>query len=107
MNKFAIRNTGLQRTAALAAALLSISVYVNAAPAYFERSLERGAVEDVTPQQKYRSAIREAGGAYKESLRECTQLSGGDGRVCVREAKITYDRDMAAAKLILAGREPA
>ena len=107
MNKFANRHMELKRSAVLAVALLVTSVGLNAAPAYFERSLERGAVEDVTPQQKYRSAIREAGGAYKESLRECAQLSGGDGRECVREAKLTYDRDMAAAKLILAGRKPA
>ena len=67
------------------------------------RSLERGSVEDVTPQQKYQTAIREAGGAYKESLRECDHTPG-DRRACTLEAKATYDRDMAQAKLILRDR---
>ncbi len=62
------------------------------------QSLENGAVEDVTPQQKYRSAIREAGGAYKESLRECAQAAYRDRLECVRNARATYDRDMAEAK---------
>ena len=65
------------------------------------QSLERGAVADVTPQQKYQSAIREAGGAYKEWLGECMSLSAADQKVCRQEAKATYDADMAAAKQIL------
>ena len=69
-------------------------------------SLAKGAIEDVTPGQRYQTAIREAGGAYKAALRECNLLSGGDHRVCVREAKGTYDRDMAEAKMILRDRAP-
>lgn len=68
------------------------------------QSLQRGAVEDVTPQQKYRSAIREAGGAYKESLRDCNRTPGFDRRACTLDAKVAYDRDMAEARLILRGR---
>ena len=73
----------------------------HAANANEAQSLERGAVADVTPQQKYQSAIREAGGAYKEWLRECMPLTGTEQRVCRQEAKATYDADMAAAKQIL------
>ena len=80
--------------------------FVHAAPINYEQSLQRGAVEDVTPQQKYRTAIREAGGGYKESLRECARATGIDRRSCTLEAKATYDRDMAEARMILRGRVP-
>lgn len=66
-----------------------------------EQSLQRGAIEDATPQQKYNSAIREAGGAYKEALRECAQAKGAERLKCNRDAKATYDRDMAEARRIL------
>ncbi|MEQ1516938.1 MAG: hypothetical protein ABL931_10675 [Usitatibacteraceae bacterium] len=66
-----------------------------------EQSLQRGAIEDITPQQKYRSAIREAGGALKESLRECAQLSNAEKVKCNRDARMTYDREMAEARRIL------
>ena len=71
-----------------------------------ERSLARGAVEDVTLKQKYRTAIREAGGAYKEWLRECVHMPLAESRACRLDAKATYDRDMAQAQLILHGRVP-
>ena len=80
--------------------------FAHAEPINYEQSLQRGAVEDVTPQQKYRTAIREAGGGYKESLRECALATGIDRRSCNLEAKATYDRDMAEARMILRGRVP-
>jgi hypothetical protein len=85
----------------LAAALLVATTFVHATPESDARSLDRGAIADVTPQQKYRSAIREAGGAYKESLRDCAQMSINDRQACVRDARDTYDRDMADAKQLL------
>lgn len=92
----------LRYAASLALALLAATTIANASPASDENSLQRGATEDVTAQQKYRSAIREAGGAYKESLRECAQESNvGARRACNREAKATYDRDMADAWQLL------
>ena len=96
----------IKGAAALATALLVTTTSAYAAPGNDEQSLQRGAVEDVTPQQKYRSAIREAGGAYKESLRECDLTSGDARRACTREAKSAYERDMAEAKVILLGRWP-
>ena len=82
------------------ACLASISV-VHASESSNEQSLRRGAVEDVTAQQKYQSAIREAGGAQKEALRECATLALDARRACTREAYATYQREMASAKLIL------
>ena len=81
--------------------LAAVCVAAHAANATEAQSLERGAAADVTPQQRYQSAIREAGGAYKEWLRECMPLSAADQRVCRQDAKASYDADMAAAKRIL------
>ena len=100
MNPFTKRSTGIKRATVLASALFAAANFANAAATSDDQSLRRGAVEDVTPQQKYRTAIREAGGAYKASLRECNYLSGGEQRACRREAKATYDLDMAEAKQI-------
>ena len=107
MNEFAKHPIGVINAAVLATALLAAASFVHASPMSDNQSLQRGAVEDITPQQKYRTAIREAGGGYKESLRECNRGGGEDQRACSREAKATYDRDMAEAKLILNGRAPA
>ena len=101
MNQFAKRS--IHAAALLAAAFLAGASVAQASPASDEQSLRRGAVEDVLPQQKYQSAIREAGGAYKEALRECAQAAGDNRRECARAAKMTYDRDMAEAKAILRG----
>jgi Spy/CpxP family protein refolding chaperone len=101
MNQFARINR--PAAAVVAAVLLAAAGFVSASPGNDEQSLRRGAVEDVMPQQKYQSAIREAGGAYKEALRECAAAGGEDRQACSREAKATYDRDMAEARLILRG----
>ena len=102
--KFNPREINTAGAAVLTCALLSISSFAIASPNSDEQSLARGAIEDVTPQQKYRTAIRETGGGYKEWLRECIRLPVAEGRSCRLEAKATYDRDMAQAKLILRGR---
>ena len=89
---------------ALVCALLLNTTSAIASSSSEEQSLARGAIEDVTPQQQYRTAIREAGGGYKEWLRECTHMQIAESRSCRLEAKATYDRDMAKAKLILRDR---
>lgn len=101
--KFNSRTFNPTGAAALAAALLSIFSFAHAVPSGEVQSLARGAIEDVTPQQKYRTAIREAGGGYKEWLRECDNMPSADRRACKLEAKATYDRDMAEAQMILRG----
>ena len=91
--------------ALLLAALLGASAgVVCASPSSDAQALSRGAIEDVTPQQKYNTAIREAGGGYKEWLRECNNGLSDLKRACTAEAKATYDSDMARAKLILTAR---
>ncbi|MDP1740099.1 MAG: hypothetical protein Q8M51_01650 [Polaromonas sp.] len=86
----------------LSAALLAAGSAVMAQPASMEDSLiTRGAVADVTPQQKYRTAINEAGGGYKVYLEECATLAAAERTACRRDAKALFDRDMAAARQIL------
>ena len=86
----------------ISAALITAGSAVMAQPAAMEDSLiARGAVADITPQQKYRTAINEAGGGYKVYLEECATLAAAERTVCRRAAKMLFDRDMAAARQIL------
>jgi hypothetical protein len=110
MKPFATRRkNSLSAAALLALAFVAFTHVAEAAPAVAptndEQSLEKGAVADLTPPQKYQTAIREAGGVYKEALRECDQSGDDDRRVCAVEVKAAYERDMAQAKLIFHGRE--
>lgn len=90
-------------SAFLTSAILAVSTSAALAqPAEIhERLLERGAVADMTPQQHYRTAINEAGGGYKLWLAECAAMAAAERTACRREAKVAYDRDMAAARAIL------
>jgi ABC-type sugar transport system substrate-binding protein len=69
-----------------------------------ERLLERGAVADMTPQQRYRTAINEANGGYKLYLAECAAIAAAERMACRRDAKALFDRDMAAARAMLRKR---
>ena len=89
------------RPVAMAFAMTFAVLGASASPSSDDRSLERGAVADATPQQRYQSAIREAGGAYKESQRDCAALATPKRPACLREAKQTYERDMADARRLL------
>ena len=89
----------------ISAALITAGSAVMAQPAAMEDSLiARGAVADITPQQKYRTAINEAGGGYKVYLEECATLAAAERTGCRRDAKMLFDRDMAAARQILRGK---
>jgi hypothetical protein len=87
----------------LASAILAVSASAALAQpvAIEEQLLARGAVADTTPQQRYRTAINEAGGGYKLWLAECAAMAAAERTACRREAKAVYDRDMAAARAIL------
>lgn len=66
-----------------------------------EASLARGGVPDTTPQQRYQSAIREAGGGLKISLEECRTMAAAERKGCESQARVRYQADMAAAKALL------
>jgi hypothetical protein len=70
-----------------------------------EASLARGGVPDVTQQQRYQSAIREAGGGLKVSLEECRALASAERKGCEAQARARYQADMATAKAML--RDPS
>lgn len=82
--------------APLAAAALLATPFAASAQNY-EASLERGARPDVTPEQRYQSAIREAGGGLKIALAECREQAAERAR-CERQARATYKEDMAFAR---------
>jgi hypothetical protein len=66
-----------------------------------EASLARGAVPDTTPQQRYQTAIREAGGGLKVSLAECREMPSAERKSCESQARARYQADMAKAKAML------
>lgn len=66
-----------------------------------EASLVRGSVPDTTPQQRYQSAIREAGGGLKVSLEECRAMAASERKACESQARARYQSDMANAKAML------
>ncbi len=66
-----------------------------------EEELGRGAMPDTTPQQRYNSAIREAGGGMKLGMAECKAMPAGERKGCEREVRERYQADMAAAREML------
>ena len=104
MTQFRLNRISFGFAAALAlGGLLTIP---NAAWAQSEEaSLQRGSVPDVTPQQRYQSAIREAGGGLKVSLEECRALMAAERKSCESQARTRYKADMATAKAML--RDPS
>jgi hypothetical protein len=68
-----------------------------------DASLVRGSMPDTTPQQRYQTAIREAGGGLKVSLAECHAMASVERRACESEARARYQADMAKARGILRG----
>lgn len=98
--------TPSMRPASLLAAIALVAGVLAASPSLVlaqgdEASLQRGAVADMTPQQRYNTAIREAGGGMKVALEECRALAGAERRSCEAQARARYQADMAAAKEFL------
>lgn len=89
--------TGLLATAAwVVAGVFSMPAFAQGGD---EASLKRGAAPDTTAQQRYQSAIREAGGGLKISLQECKTLPAGkDRKACEGDARSRYQQDMAGAR---------
>ena len=64
----------------------------------YDASLERGARPDTTPQQRYQTAIREAGGGLKLSLADCRMQAVAQRKSCEGEARMRYKQDMEKAR---------
>lgn len=65
-----------------------------------EAELARAGVPDETPQQRYRSALREAGGGLKVGLAQCREQAAGR-KACEAEARSRYQEDMRLAREML------
>lgn len=89
--------TGLLTTAAwVVAGIFLVPAFAQGGD---EASLTRGAAPDTTAQQRYQSAIREAGGGLKISLQECKAMAQATERkACEGEARSRYQQDMAEAR---------
>jgi len=95
-------STGRCGLACAAAALaLCLPVATLHAQTAEDASLARGAQEDTTPQQRYQTAIREAGGGLKIGLEECKAAPAAERAACNAQARARYTEDMAAAKALL------
>lgn len=93
MNNF---HTGMKWLKTAAAATLMVFAGWASAQNY-EASLERGSRPDATSEQRYQTAIREAGGGLKLALTECRQQAS-ERTACEREARQNYKEDMAYAR---------
>lgn len=103
-----MRSPRLNRSSLVFAAALTVTVLLGTShPAHAqaragdEASLARGAQPDTTPQQRYQSAIREAGGGLKVSLEECRALGTAERKACEGQARARYKADMATARAML------
>ena len=70
-------------------------------PEQDDRILARTVIPDLSPRQRYQSAVQEAGGGLKLNLGSCADLSPGERAACMRDARALYQKDMAAARDIL------
>ena len=101
MTRLFFHTRRLLRGASVAA--LALGAGLAAAQAGDDASLARGAVPDTTPQQRYQTAIREAGGGLKVSLEECRVMAAPERKSCESQARARYQADMATARAILRG----
>lgn len=102
---FTLRAFPLVLAAALTVGILAVYPGHATAQTNDEASLARGAVPDTTPQQRYQTAIREAGGGLKVSLEECRAMGSPERKACEAQARSRYQADMATAKAML--RDPS
>ena len=60
--------------------------------------------EDLTPQQRYQTARKEAGAALQEALLECARLDKPAKDACVSDARVRHAQDISDAKRALVDR---
>lgn len=98
MQKIPTSNKSWWASAAVAALLALPGI---ASAQNYEAELERGSQPDVTAQQRYQTAIREAGGGLKLSLAACRE-DAASRTACEREARARYQEDMQYARALRA-----
>jgi hypothetical protein len=50
--------------------------------------------EDVTPEQKFKTARAEAVAAHQDAQNACKTMSNEDQRLCLAQARVVFDADM-------------
>lgn len=66
---------------------------------YLQIEPARWTQEDVTVQQKYSTAFKEATNAQQQSIDECKALNAAPRNECIANARMAYNQDMAAIRL--------
>lgn len=61
-------------------------------------ALARTSIPDTTPEQRYQTAIREAGGGLKLNLQACREGPASERQECEKVARSRYQADMAYAR---------
>ena len=85
--------------------LLIASIYTGTVSAqqvtssYIQNEPARWTQEDVTIQQQYSTALKEATNAQQQSIDECRKLNMSQISDCVANARLAYNQDMAAIRL--------
>lgn len=81
--------------------VLALCVAIGASAVWADdAALQRGAREDTTPQQRYHTALREAGGGLKLGLAEC-RPAAAERAACEAQAYRRYQDDLARARALL------
>ena len=77
------------------------AVWQERTPEQDDRIVALTVIPDLTPQQRYRTAVSEADGGLKLNLGTCKDMAVGERGACVREARAIYQQDMVNARAIL------
>lgn len=66
---------------------------------YLQIEPARWTQEDVTVQQQYSTAYKEATNAQQQSIDECKALATSQRNDCIANARLAYNQDMAAIRI--------
>jgi len=62
--------------------------------------------EDATRQARLKTLQKEIGAALQEAKNACRKVAAAERNACLQEARATYQRDMADAKVQVGGQGP-
>ena len=66
-----------------------------------DRIVARTVVPDLTPQQRFQTAVAEANGGLKLNLGACKDVAASERGVCTQQAQAIYRQDMVNARAVL------
>ena len=66
-----------------------------------DRIVARTVIPDLTPQQRYQTAVSEAAGGLKLNLGACKDVAAGERGACAQQAQTIYRQDMVNARAVL------